>query len=337
MKKHLKNSDFLCVGIILALMLTLVLGLFAFGPQEEEQVTDAIKRENDSSIYNFLVLGRDRVAGLCDVIILASINTDNGNISFMQIPRDTYFNSTEATYKKINGAYNSLGSSAAFRDALASALGIEIDYYLSLGLDTVSQMVDAISGIEVNIPTDMDYNDPEQNLSIHLKAGKQTLNGESAVQFIRYRSGYVTGDLGRIDAQKLFLNAFANKIADIGNPFALYNVFKLICTKGETNIKEKDLISIGIKCMKTKGGTLSYMTAPGEAIQSEKSGAWYYILSSSSMSDVLESRFDKKENFDKDNKFVDKSNKSFYDIYNKNCDIKIYTADDIENNKININ
>lgn len=335
MKKRLSN--FLCALLVVVIMLSLVLTLFFTKPSEDEAITDTLKQTKEDSIYNFLLLGRDKAAGLCDVVILGTVNTDNGNISFMQIPRDTYFNCSEATYKKINGAYNSLGSASRVSNALSNALGIKIDYYLCLGLDTVEKMVDAVKGIEVNVPIDMDYNDPDQNLTINLKAGKQALNGKSAVQFLRYRAGYITGDLGRVDAQKLFLNAFATKVAEIGNPFALYNVFKLVCENSETNIKVNDLISIAFKCVKAGNGKVFYMTAPGEAIQSEKSGAWYYILSSSSMNDVLESRFERKENFDKDNKFVDKSNKSFYDIYNKNCEIKIYTADDIENNKININ
>ncbi len=335
MKK--KISNFLCAFIVISIMLSLVLTLFFAKSEQEEAVTDTFRSAKNDSIYNFLLLGRDSAAGLCDVVILGTVNTDNGNISFMQIPRDTYFDCSDTTYKKINGAYNSLGSASRMASALSDALGTKIDYYLCLGLDTIEKMVDAVNGIEINVPMDMDYTDPEQNLSIKLKAGKQTLDGKNAVQFLRYRAGYITGDLGRIDAQKLFLNAFAARIANIGNPFALCNIFKLICENSETNVKVNDLISIAAKCVKAKNGKVSYVTAPGEAIQSEKSGAWYYILSASSMTELLRSRFDMSDSFDKDNKFVDKNAKAFYDIYNKSCDIKIYTADDVENNMININ
>ncbi len=334
-----KLSNFLCALAVISIMISLLIVLFVSNSkvEEEEATTDTIKRANEDNICNFLLLGRDAAAGLCDVVILGTVNTDNGNISFMQIPRDTYFNCTEATYKKINGAYNSLGSAAAMSNELSNALGIKIDYYMCLGLDTIEKMVDAVKGIEINIPKDMDYTDSEQNLTINLKAGKQILDGKNAVKFLRYRAGYTTGDLGRIDAQKLFLNAFATRIADIGNPFALYNVFKLVCENSETNIKVNDLISIAFKCIQAKGGKVSYLTAPGEAIQSEQSGAWYYILSYSSMNEILKSRFDGKDAFDKNSKFVDKNVRAFLDIYNKTCDINIYTADDIENNKININ
>lgn len=335
MKNKFKLGNLASALIVIAVMLALVLVTYILNTNED--VPADMKCAKGQDVYNVLILGRDDAAGLCDVIMLGSINTSSGDICFMQIPRDTYFDYSNSTYKKINGIFNSLGSASAVSNAISQGLGIKIDYYLSLGLESVVQLVDAVGGIEIDIPRDMDYSDPSQNLSILFRAGKQTLNGKSAVEFLRYRSGYVTGDLGRIDAQKLFLNAFAKKMAGISNPFTLYNVFKLVCQKGETNIKESDLISIGLKCMKAKGGTVSYVTSPGEAIQSAESGAWYYILSKSAMSKLLTSHFYATGNFDEQVKFVDKDKKSFYDIYNKNCEVRIYTADDIENNKININ
>lgn len=335
MKNKFKLGNLVSALIVIAIMLSMVLATYIFNAKDN--VHTDIECAKGQDVYNVLILGRDNAAGLCDVIMLGSINTSSGDICFMQIPRDTYFDYSSSTYKKINGIYNSLGSASAVSNAISKGLGIEIDYYLSIGLDAVAQLVDAVGGIEIDIPRDMDYSDPSQNLAIMFKAGKQMLNGKSAVEFLRYRSGYLTGDLGRIDAQKLFLNAFAKKVAGISNPFTLYNIFKLVCQHGETNIKESDLISIGLKCMKAKGGTVSYVTSPGEAIQSEESGAWYYILSKSSMTEILRSRFYGVENFDEQTKFVDKDKKSFNDIYNKNCEARIYTADDIENNKININ
>lgn len=334
-----KLNDFLCALTFVLIAAFLLVAVFVFKPKniQVEEATDTIKHKPEDNVYNVLLLGRDNTAGLCDVIILGSINTDSGDIMFMQIPRDTYFNCSVANYKKMNGAYNSLGGASTVADVLSNSLGIDIDYYLSLKLDAVEKIVNAVGGIDVDIPMDMEYSDPTQNLYIQFKAGNQTLNGEQAVEFVRYRSGYVTGDLGRIDAQKLFLNAFAKKVAEMANPFTFYNLFKIVCDNGETNITANDFASLGIKCMQAKTGKVSYLTAPGEAIQSTQSGAWYYILSAPSMNEILDARFDSKEKFDKENKFVDSNNEAFCDIYNKSYEIKIYTKDDIENNKININ
>ena len=341
MKKIKAKTILETVVIIMAIVVIISIAMhFDSKADENDNPADAVLRSKDNGLYNLLVLGRDNAAGLCDVVILASINMENGDVNIMQIPRDTYLNYSEGSYKKLNGVYNALGSAGAVAKALSDALGIDIDHYLSLDLDTVVEIINNLSGIELDLPFDMDYDDPSQNLSIHLKAGKQVLDGKSAVEFLRYRAGYVTGDLGRIDAQKLFLNAFIKRMGTIVNPFSAYNLCKFVCNHADTNLKEQDIISIGLRYAKNKNHAVFYMTAPGEAIQSDKSGAWYYILSRSSMTEALAGRFGlsrNKKDFDKNNKFVDKNVKSFYDIYDKYCEIKIYSADEIENNMININ
>lgn len=338
MKFKDKNQPFLTVVMFLVLMMAIVIALFCQKNFTDDD-SDIAVRGRAQSRYNFLVLGRDNSANLCDVIILASLDFESKEINIMQIPRDTYFD-IDGSHKKINGVQNVLNSAEAAARVLGEALSINIDYYLSLDLDTLAKMVDSLSGIELDIPFDMTYEDKSQNLTINLKAGKQTLDGKSAVQFLRYRSGYITGDLGRVNAQKLFLNALFKKMAEVGNPIALYKTCTLVLNSADTNIREQDILSIGLKYNKLKGGTVQYMTAPGEAIQDAKSGAWYYVLSRESSADVLEKcfglRVDKKD-FDKNNKFVDKDDKSFYDIYNKYCEVKIYSADDVENNEVNIN
>ena len=336
--KNLFKIDLKIVLFILTVMICLAIILFVQGNSYDDTTNTAI-RTGEQQICNFLLLGTDKAAGLSDVIMLVSVNLDSGAINFMQIPRDTYFE-CGSTYKKLNGAPKTIGSVEAFAKSLGQAMGININYYLSLGLETVVKMVDFVSGIEIDVPFDMDYEDNSQNLSIHLKAGKQVLDGKSAVEFLRYRAGYITGDLGRINAQKLFMNAFVKRIGEMGNPLALFNLCKLVLSNSETNIKESDIFSLCLKYAKLKDKSASYMTAPGEAIKDANSGIWYYILSHSSMAKLVSERFgasvDRKD-FDKNNKFVDINEKSFYDIYNKYCEVKIYSADDVENNEVNIN
>ena len=334
--KKITLTNVAIVLIIGMIVFASLLSVYAYGSENNDK-TKMGNAIPSNDIYNVLILGKDNAAGLCDVIILTSIDLVKGHINIMQIPRDTYFDYGNGDHNKINGAPYVLGVSS-FANKLADALGINIDFYLALDLQTLKEMVDMISGVEIDIPKDMDYDDPSQNLSIHLKAGRNTLNGEEALGFIRYRSGYVTGDIGRLDAQKLFLNAFFKAVAKQKNPVVYYNLFKLISKRSENNLKEADLVSMGLKLSGKKNMGVSYFTAPGEAIQSENSGAWYYVLSSLSMENVVCERFGADQNaFDKDNKFVDKRVKSFYDIYKKHCEYKTYSADDIDNNQININ
>lgn len=337
MKNKDKIKSLLTVATVLTFMIALVIALFCQQNFANDN-QDVAVRGREQSKYNFLVFGRDNSANLCDVIILASLDFESKEISIMQIPRDTYFD-IDGSHKKINGVQSVLGSAEAAVRALSEAMSINIDYYLSLDLDTLSKMIDALSGVEIDIPFDMTYEDKSQNLTINLAAGKQTLDGKSAVQFLRYRSGYVTGDLGRVNAQKLFLNALFDKVGKIRNPFELYKVYSLVLNSADTNIREQDVISLGFRYARIKGASARYMTAPGEAIQDAESGAWYYVLSRDASAEVLERcfglRVDKKD-FDKNNKFVDKDDESFYDIYNKYCEVKIYSAEDVENNEVNI-
>lgn len=90
-------------------------------------------------------------------------------------------------------------------------LGINIDHYVKIDLDAFRKIVDTVGGVEVDVPQDMDYEDPVQDLYIHLDAGLQTLNGEQAEQLVRFRK-YPTGDEGRIEVQQLFLKALAEKV-----------------------------------------------------------------------------------------------------------------------------
>ena len=334
-KKYLFAFPIIC--ILIALMMLMSLAIFKRGG--DDAFTDASKKAQTQQVYNFLILGRDDAASLTDVIILVSLNTESGDATFMQIPRDTYFSYTDSSYKKINGAAKMLGTEG-FANMLSKELGIGIDYYLSIGLSGFAKVIDALGGIEMNVPFDMDYDDPSQNLSIHLKKGNQVLNGERAIAYLRYRSGYVTGDIGRVNAQKIFLDAFGKKVREVKNPITVYRLIKLLLECSETNISEKTLVSLSGASSKASGGKASYLTAPGEAVQSDVSGAWYYVLSRPAVSSVLEELFgleNAEKYFDKDNKFVDKNVKSFYDIYDKYCEIKIYSADEIENNMININ
>ena len=289
---------------------------------------------------NILVLGQDEAAGLCDVIMLVSINFDAGEICIAQIPRDTYYNYTQSSYKKINGALNHFGSIDSLVNNLKKDLSIDVDYYLCINLETIEAMVDMISGIEVYVPKDMIYTDEAQGLSINIKAGKQTLNGSQAIGFLRYRAGYVRGDLDRIDAQKIFCNAFFSKVSKLKNPMLIFNLYRVVSSKSQTNVNEKTVFDLLGKSTSKKTFKTYYMTLPGEAVQSENSGAWYYILSRSATAQLLKKHFGMKKDendFDIDNKFVDNQVKSFYDIYKSHCEYKIYSANELNNNQLNIN
>ena len=231
-----------------------------------------------TGVQNFLLCGKDRASGLYDVIILAQLDANTNTASLVQIPRDTYAAYTENDYKKLNGAASALGGIDKMAEFLAANLGIPIHHYAQIDLDTVGEIVDAIGGVTMTIPADMDYEDSAQGLSIHLKAGEQTLNGDMAEQFLRFRSGYVTADLGRLDAQKAFVSAFLSEVKHASLPKLLRIVGKLY-GRVKTDLSLKETARLVVTALKLSPDTIRMMTLPGEAVRTGvDSGAWYYVI-----------------------------------------------------------
>jgi LCP family protein required for cell wall assembly len=177
--------------------------------------------------YNVLVLGHDKEAKLTDVVMLVNVNNNDGKLTVMQIPRDTYFGgkgAPSASVDKVNEifvtyyrGYLNDGESeknaykAALEDTkklLSDALAVNIDFAAIMDLSGFKNIVDAIGGVTLDVPAPLQYYDEVQDLRIDIPAGRQTLDGDMAEGFVRFREGYVQADLGRINAQKLFMNAF---------------------------------------------------------------------------------------------------------------------------------
>ena len=226
-------------------------------------------------ITRFLILGCDRSTHLTDSILLVSVNETTKQARILQIPRDTYAEYTAQDYKKLNGAMNVLGEHGV-KQFLSEVMGVTIDYFVVLKLQMFDKLVDAIGGVDIEIPQDMEYSDPAQNLRIHLKAGKAHLDGAMAEQFVRYRSGYVNADLGRLDAQKLFLSAFAKQCKSLTLP-QLLQVAMLALTGLQTDIDLHAAIRIVGVLKECDTDSIPMATLAGQAVKGT-SGAWYYAV-----------------------------------------------------------
>jgi LCP family protein required for cell wall assembly len=191
-----------------------------------------------------LIIGKDKTSALADVIMLASFDKVEEKACILQIPRDTYAD-YGSSYCKINGALKALGEEG-MRLFLEDALGVEIDGYISMELDGFCALVDSIGGVEINVPKRLKYSDPEQNLYIDLPAGVRTLNGKQAEMLVRYRSGYVRGDLDRLDMQKRFLAAFFLQLKEKITPFNVYSIASSALPYLKTDISAASLVGLAL-------------------------------------------------------------------------------------------
>ena len=288
----------------------------------------------DGDLINVLVMGTDRQAGLCDVMMLVSIDEGDNTVTAVQIPRDTYAQYTSASYKKLNGAYNSLGGAEQTAEWLADAFGIRIDHYVCVGLDTVRRVVDAIGGVDVDVPCNMEYTDAEQGLYIKLDAGMTHLDGEGAEQFLRFRYAYAGGDVARLDAHKIFLSALYKKMAEELTPSL---VIKLCAAVDgvETDLSLPDMVELGMAVREMDGDSIFLVTLPGRVAVATESGASYYVIFADGARFIMREYFGGGD-FDPDEYFLNKKYKTFEDIYFEKCTPEIFSVNDIFEGGINI-
>ena len=276
-----------------------------------------------------LIVGRDKVSGLADVMMLASFDKNAKSAFVLQIPRDTYAE-YGSSYVKINGALKFLGEEAtcAF---LEDAMGIEIDGYISLELEGFRELVDTMGGVEMNVEKRLKYSDPEQGLYIDLPAGQQTLDGKQAEMLVRYRSGYARGDLDRLDTQKRFLAAFFLSLKQKITPFNIYSIASSVLPYLKTDIPATELVSIGLNAVSIKSEDIRIATLAGEDAVSTISGGSFYVLSASSASEILTQYFGAQDNeFDKNGYFLHPSLENFQKIYHKKIENQVFSADELK-------
>ena len=199
--------------------------------------------------YTVLILGRDTGGGgNTDTMLLASYDVTNQKATVMSIPRDTMVN-VSWDIKRINSVYNYYGAGEKgiqhLYKEVAQLVGFEPDYQVVVEWDAVGEIVDAMGGVYFDVPRNMNYDDPTQNLHIHQEKGYRLLSGDDAMQVIRYRHdnrvngktlGYPDGDLGRIATQQAFLKAVVEQLLQVKNLTKLNQFVKVFQNNVETDM-----------------------------------------------------------------------------------------------------
>ena len=241
-------------------------------PEEtDEQDTDPAVPANARReyCYTILVSGLDDDNGGSDTNILVSFDQPNKKISLVSLPRDTLLHHDWVS-NKLNYAY-AKGGTALLQEEIENLLGIPVDFYVTVNLKGFISLVDQIGGVDFDVPVDMDYDDPYQNLHIHYSKGMQHLNGQQAMEVVRWRknndgTGYATADIGRIDTQQAFLKVVAQQLLTIDNIPAMAKVFfKYV----KTDLTTGNLVWLGTEALSMGMDAVSFHTLPGD-------GSGYY-------------------------------------------------------------
>ncbi|MGE5591649.1 MAG: LCP family protein [Bacillota bacterium] len=229
------------VGLLLLgaglLMSAAFYGYFRFGSYQDVAATTpqdgsgvAAPQDNEADHrQTILVLGVDAEGGRSDTMILVTVDKDSPRVSALWIPRDTRVlipgNKPEGApvgWDKINAANaywtEDMNGHERAMQTVANLLGVRVDDFVQVRLSDFERIVDGLGGVDINVPFNMDYDDPTQNFHVHLKKGRQHLNGAQALGFVRWRHNndetiaYQQGDVGRISTQQQFAAALLKQL-----------------------------------------------------------------------------------------------------------------------------
>ncbi|MCL6453691.1 MAG: LCP family protein [Alicyclobacillus sp.] len=215
---------------------------------------------------NVLLIGTDtrpgETGGNTDSLILASIDPADHRIALMSIPRDTKVLYPDGSYAKINEAL-SLGGPALLENLVTGLTGQPIDHYALTHFGGLVDIINTIHGVTVNVPERMYYNtgDKQYNL-INLRPGVQTLNGQQALGFVRFRHDAL-GDIGRTERQQAFLRALTQKLLQPSNIVQLPTLIREFWGTLDTDMSMLNVLQLASHAEQYKGYDIITETLPG--------------------------------------------------------------------------
>ena len=259
----------------------------AAGPNEtdnpiESDVTPSMPGNDETSsrkdlIYTFLLFALDADSYNTDVIMVMNFNTTTHKIEVVNLPRDTLAN-VSWNLKKANSIYanmmvrNSGKENAqelamqATVEMFSDIIGFEVDYWFIVNMNAFKALVDAVNGIDFDVPVNMNYHDNAAGLHIVYSKGIQHLNGQQALEVMRFRTGYSNADIGRINTQQSFLMTAASQILakkDSINITEMADIF-FKYVKIDSDLTLGSLIWFGKEFLKMEPDGIGFHTMPGD-------------------------------------------------------------------------
>ena len=237
-------------------------------------ILDALLGKNIK--LNVAVFGVDKDETRTDVAFVVHYDSEQESIQLISVPRDTRVDVCEEVEDLLGGRYgvtkfNAVhayggkehGPEAAILQ-MEDLLGISIDHYVKINFDALVEIVDAVGGVEVDVPQDMKWDMSDTgDITIDLKKGLQTLDGDHALQLVRFRR-YADGDVGRIQVQQMFLKALAEKV--LSTESIVKNIgdyIKVMYKHVDTDVSLTDAVKYANYITKVDMDKISMETLPG--------------------------------------------------------------------------
>ena len=212
------SSPWVRIGTIAAAgVLSAAIGFALFRAPIQQGISTGIVTQTAQQAFgarqlNVLVLGYQDDEATTDTVILAHLDVARRSATLVSVPRDAWVPIPGQGSQKINAAYAYGGAKTTAKAVSTLMGGIPIDATVALQPEGAAQIVDAMGGLNVNVDEDMDYDDNNGALHIHLKRGEQYLTGSQVLGYIRFRHD-VSSDFGRMHRQQQVLKLMMDQLS----------------------------------------------------------------------------------------------------------------------------
>lgn len=261
--------------------------------------------------YTFLLVATDQMSNSTDTILVGSYDGANQKASLVSLPRDTLVDRRVGPYHyyRLNSAYSNGqaangadGGIAELREAVSSLLGIPIDYYVVVDVPSFVTIVDAVGGVDFEVPVKMDYDAPDQDLHIHYEPKLYYgLTGQQVLEIARCRKNtvwkhgsytlydaYPDAEIGRTRTQQALLTAIAKKLVSWGSLTKMGDFITIFNKSVDTNLSMSDMLYFGSQALKMDLATgVSTATFPGVGDVSYKGLNWLYQYERSESLEII--------------------------------------------------
>ena len=259
--------------------------------------TEKIKPKNKDEIV-FLLLGLDTYdiskasRNRTDTMILTSYNFKTGDINMLSIPRDTKV-PIRGELDQINHAH-AFGGIDLTLDTVRDFLNVDVEHFVKVDYKAVREIVDAIGGIEFDVPRRMKYDDTTKGQEFHvdLQPGLQTLDGDQSIQLLRWRKNndgtqYPDADVGRVNTQQMFMKEMVKQTLKPKNILKIDRLAKTYFDYVDTNIPFDTVLKAAWSARKVDVDSMVTTTVPGEG-----DGRKYYIYNEEELELVVADMFE---------------------------------------------
>jgi len=247
---------------------------------------------------NILVMGVDiqpgvdansdqRFSARSDTMLLVRLDPHSNSLNMLSIPRDTRVRLPNGNWDKVNAA-NAIGGIDLTKRVLQNNFNnIPIDKYVRITTESFKELVDAVGGVDVYVPMDMEYSDHTQGLYINLKEGQQVLNEDQAEQFVRYR-GDNLGDIGRVKRQQIILQAIKNKLQSPMVIIRLPQILKVVDKNVDTDLTNGEIITLMSFAKGLEQNGFNTTLLPGRPSQPWEYRLSYWLISENEKNQVIQ-------------------------------------------------